>query len=123
MSLSLRRQPQKTTSKPKRIITIELPHRETAVPALLVLMLLFAGFFCGVTPYLMPYLRPYMPHPWPAEPTVAPAPVSIPNPQLTNRVLNERVEALLSKMTLDQKIGQLTQYSSGEITGPGGAQK
>ena len=101
-------------SKPYRVIRIELPHRETAVPALLVLVLLFAGLFCG--------LGPYLPNPWPVEPRPVPAPVSIPNAQLTDKDLNERVENLLAKMTLEQKIGQLTQYTSGELTGPGAAQ-
>jgi len=43
----------------------------------------------------------------------------VPNPQLASRELNERVNALLSKMTLDEKIGQLVQYSAGYATGPG----
>jgi len=33
--------------------------------------------------------------------------------------LDARVESLLSKMTLDEKIGQLVQYSAGQPTGPG----
>ena len=36
-----------------------------------------------------------------------------PNPQLASKEVNARVEALLKKMTLDEKIGQLTQYSVG----------
>jgi beta-glucosidase len=43
-----------------------------------------------------------------------------PNPQLADPALNARVEALLKTMTLDEKIGQLTQYSGGELTGPPG---
>jgi hypothetical protein len=43
----------------------------------------------------------------------------VPNPQLASRDLNARVEALLRKMTLDEKIGQLAQYSAGYATGPG----
>jgi len=42
----------------------------------------------------------------------------IPNAQLTSKELNARVEALLKKMTLDEKIGQLVQYSVGNATGP-----
>jgi len=41
-----------------------------------------------------------------------------PNPQLASKELNARVEALLKKMTLDEKIGQLAQYSAGYATGP-----
>ena len=33
--------------------------------------------------------------------------------------LNPKVESLLRKMTLDEKIGQLVQYSAGQPTGPG----
>ena len=33
--------------------------------------------------------------------------------------LNARVEELLKKMTLDEKVGQLVQYSAGQPTGPG----
>ncbi|MGA2539687.1 MAG: glycoside hydrolase family 3 N-terminal domain-containing protein, partial [Terracidiphilus sp.] len=41
-----------------------------------------------------------------------------PNPQLASKELNQRVEALLKKMTLEEKIGQLVQYSAGYATGP-----
>ena len=43
----------------------------------------------------------------------------IPNPQLASKEVNVRVEALLHKMTLDEKIGQLVQFSAGYATGPG----
>jgi len=43
----------------------------------------------------------------------------VPNAQLASKELNSRVESLLKKMTLDEKIGQLVQYSSGFATGPG----
>jgi beta-glucosidase len=42
-----------------------------------------------------------------------------PNSQLASRELNARVEALLKKMTLDEKVGQLAQFSAGFATGPG----
>ena len=42
-----------------------------------------------------------------------------PNPQLASKEVNARVEALLKKMTLDEKIGQLTQYVVGTGAGPG----
>ena len=38
---------------------------------------------------------------------------------ISNPALNARVEALLKKMTLEEKIGQLVQYSAGQPTGPG----
>lgn len=43
----------------------------------------------------------------------------VPNPQLASKSVNDRVEALLKKMTLEEKIGQLAQYSAGYATGPG----
>jgi beta-glucosidase len=43
----------------------------------------------------------------------------VPNAQLASPELNARVESLLKQMTLDEKIGQLVQYSAGYATGPG----
>jgi beta-glucosidase len=43
----------------------------------------------------------------------------VPNPQLASKELNARVEALLKKMTLDEKVGQLAQYTVEYATGPG----
>lgn len=43
----------------------------------------------------------------------------VPNSQLASKELNARVDALLKKMTLDEKIGQLVQFSAGYATGPG----
>ena len=42
----------------------------------------------------------------------------IPNPQLVAKDVNARTEALLKKMTLEEKIGQLVSYSAGFATGP-----
>ena len=42
-----------------------------------------------------------------------------PNPQLASKEVNARVEALLKQMTLDEKVGQLAQFSAGFATGPG----
>lgn len=50
--------------------------------------------------------------------TAAPAPPATPG-SINDRALDAKVEALLRKMTLDEKIGQLVQYSSGQPTGPG----
>jgi beta-glucosidase len=43
----------------------------------------------------------------------------VPNTQLASKELNARVDGLLRKMTLDEKIGQLVQFSAGYATGPG----
>ena len=42
----------------------------------------------------------------------------VPNPQLASKELNARVDALLKKMTLQEKLGQLVQYNAGDATGP-----
>jgi len=42
----------------------------------------------------------------------------VPNAQLASKELNARVDALIKKMTLDEKIGQLVQYAAGYATGP-----
>jgi beta-glucosidase len=42
----------------------------------------------------------------------------VPNPQLASKEVNARVEALLKQMTLEEKVGQLVQYSAGFATGP-----
>jgi beta-glucosidase len=98
-------------SKPRRVITIQLPHREPTVPAVLTLLLVLVGVLGGVSNYL----------PDQSEDETPPPAVVVPNAQLAARALNERVESLLGKMTLQDKIGQLTQYSAGTMTGPGTA--
>ncbi len=45
---------------------------------------------------------------------------TVPNAQLADAALNKKVDALLAKMTLQEKVGQLVQYSGGFATGPGG---
>jgi beta-glucosidase len=55
-------------------------------------------------------------HPAPAEKSM---PLPHPNPQLADPALNARVDQLLSRMTLAEKVGQLAQYSAGTPTGPG----
>jgi beta-glucosidase len=99
------------STKPKRVITIHLPHREPAVAAILTLLLALLVALGGLSNYL--------PNPWAAEEEIAPPPTLDPNAQLASKALNERVEDLLGKMTLAEKIGQLTQYSAGAMTGPG----
>jgi beta-glucosidase len=41
------------------------------------------------------------------------------NGTISNAALDERVESILHSMTLDEKVGQLVQYSAGQPTGPG----
>ncbi|HEX4064413.1 MAG TPA: glycoside hydrolase family 3 N-terminal domain-containing protein [Acidobacteriaceae bacterium] len=48
----------------------------------------------------------------------AASPQATSNPQLADKALNDRVNALLARMTLQEKIGQLSQYSGGFETGP-----
>ena len=38
---------------------------------------------------------------------------------LTNSATEKKIDALLQKMTLEEKVGQLVQYSAGQPTGPG----
>jgi beta-glucosidase len=45
------------------------------------------------------------------------------SPQMDSKEVNERVEALLGKMTLDEKIGQLVEFSAGFATGPGSSNR
>lgn len=51
--------------------------------------------------------------------TQIPSDHPVPNSQLTDKALNKKVDALLSQMTLEEKVGQLVQYPAGELTGPG----
>ncbi len=95
--------------RPRRIITIHLPHRETVVPAVLVFLLVAASVAGMLSPYFA----------GPSGPEEELPPVTIPDAQLASPAVNDRVEALLKKMTLEEKIGQLTQYSAGAMTGPG----
>jgi beta-glucosidase len=56
-----------------------------------------------------------------AAPPPPPAPAPHASTALADKKLNARVDALLEQMTLEEKIGQLVQYTSGStITGPTG---
>jgi beta-glucosidase len=48
------------------------------------------------------------------------APVSAQTTRFTTREIDSRVDSLLRQMTLDEKIGQLNQLTTGYATGPGG---
>ena len=98
-------------SNTRRVITIYLPHRDPAAAAAFTLLLILAVIIGGTSSFL--------PDGWKSSDEPIPANVE-PNAQLAGKKLNQRVESLLSKMTLDQKIGQLTQYSAGIMTGPSG---
>ncbi|MDF3021543.1 MAG: Periplasmic beta-glucosidase, partial [Steroidobacteraceae bacterium] len=55
-----------------------------------------------------------------ATPTpAAPTPAADGGTGIYDRSLDARVDALLARMTLEEKVGQLVQYSSGQPTGPG----
>ena len=62
---------------------------------------------------------PAVPAQTPKAPAVSkvPAKTSSQN-QLSLPAIEKRVDALLAKMTLEEKIGQLVQYSAGAATGP-----
>jgi beta-glucosidase len=100
--------------KPRRVITIHLPHRETVLAALLIFLLGTLAFFAVISPALFPPVETEE-----EEPVET---VTVPNAQLANTLLNQRVEELLGKMTLQEKTGQLAQYSAGALTGPGSSQ-
>lgn len=54
-------------------------------------------------------------------PPATETPIVHASPQLADKKLNARVDALLAQMTLQEKIGQLSQYTAGSlITGPTG---
>ncbi len=52
-------------------------------------------------------------------PTVFAQSKPVPNRQLASPELNARVESLLKRMTLEEKLGQLAEFSAGYATGPG----
>ncbi|HEX4277396.1 MAG TPA: glycoside hydrolase family 3 N-terminal domain-containing protein, partial [Bryobacteraceae bacterium] len=83
--------------------------RRSIAPAALALLLCCSPAFSGLT-------RKHKAAPPPPEPVTAHA-----SAQLADKKLNARVDALLAQMTLDEKIGQLAQYTGGStITGPTG---
>jgi beta-glucosidase len=94
-------------SRPRRVISIYLPDRETVMAGGLALLALAVAVVLGVKE--LKRVR--------AE--VRAKEIHAPNAQLADTALNLRVESLLSRMTLEEKIGQLTQYTGGDMTGPG----
>ncbi|HEV3272912.1 MAG TPA: glycoside hydrolase family 3 N-terminal domain-containing protein [Candidatus Methylacidiphilales bacterium] len=102
--------------RPRRVIhiSLHLPHREVAIPALLLLVIAAVAVFMA------------FPRHHPVSPTTLDQDLALPvaekpsNAQLADKALNARVEKLLTAMSLEQKVGQLTQYTGGEWTGPEG---
>jgi len=103
-------------TKHRRVIhiSIHLPHREPAAAALLLLLILAAVLFLN---YPRHHVVPSTTLDQDLSLSVAEHPS---NAQLADKALNQRVEKLLARMSLDQKIGQLTQYTAGIWTGPEG---
>jgi beta-glucosidase len=97
--------------KPRRVITIHLPHRDTVLAAFFIFVLGAAAFLASVSPFVLPPPAQEEEETTEAETT--------PNAQLASPAINQQVEDLLGRMTLQEKIGQLTQYSAGAMTGPG----
>jgi beta-glucosidase len=60
--------------------------------------------------------RPAMP---PQMGRMAPPMRTPPNAELADKELNAKVDALVKELTLEEKVGQLAQYSGGMATGPG----
>ena len=54
----------------------------------------------------------------PAVPAPTKASAKTSQNQLSSPAIESKVSALLAKMTLEEKIGQLVQYSAGAATGP-----
>jgi beta-glucosidase len=52
-------------------------------------------------------------------PSAAASNSATPQSNLNNPATEQKVDALLHKMNLDEKVGQLVQYSAGQPTGPG----
>jgi beta-glucosidase len=97
-------------SKPGYVITIRIPPLETLAIAGFVLLLPGAWLALMLLGWIETLRTPALPDTGHGPP---------PNAQLANRELNTRVENLLRRMSLADKIGQLTLYSGGVMTGPG----
>ena len=93
-----------------RVITIRIPPLETC---------LVAGFVLLLPAVFLAFVTVGWIFSAPVTTEVSTSKPDIPNAQLASPALNARVEELLRRMTLTEKIGQLTQYSAGVRTGPG----
>ena len=107
-------------SKPWRIIHLHIP-----VPPRRILYGTLGGLLLAWA-VIMSLHKPVVPVTAPPSATLLSKELYLPvakkpsNTELANPELNARVEKLLGTMSLEQKIGQLCQYSAGEATGPEG---
>jgi beta-glucosidase len=94
--------------RPRRVLTIPLPHREAVLIGLVIVLILVIAALLADR-----QLRE-------ARARELEAQEVVPSRQLADEALNAHVEKLLASMTLEEKIGQLCQYTAGELTGPQG---
>jgi len=92
---------------PGRTITIRLPSTKQTLFGAFIVLLLAVGLLL-VSGRLSALWTPKVQTP----------PFVPPNAQLASKSINARVEELLSRMSLQDEIGQLNQYSAGAMTGP-----
>jgi hypothetical protein len=96
-------------SPPQENCLLNLSHRRSIASATLALLLCCGPAFAGLS-------RKHKAAPPPPSPATPHA-----SAPLADKKLNARVDALLAQMTLQEKIGQLAQYTAGStITGPTG---
>ena len=94
------------TPRPRRTLSIPLPHRESVFAGAMVLLLVLIVAFLVAKE-------------WHRQREEARARLAlIPNKQLLDPALNARVDKLLASMSLAEKIGQLAQYAPAADTGP-----
>jgi len=94
---------------PQENCLLNRSHRRSIASTAVALLLCCSAGFAGLT-------RKHK-----AAPTPPPPPTPHASAQLEDKKLNTRVDALLAQMTLQEKIGQLSQYTAGStITGPTG---
>jgi beta-glucosidase len=91
-------------SRPGYVITIHVPPLRVLALAGFALLLVAGAIIFSVR-FWIHYRHSNHSGPW--------------NAQLADKALNEKVDRLLDRMTLADKIGQLTLYSGGIMTGPG----
>ena len=92
--------------RPRRVLTIPLPHREPVLFGLVIALFLIVIALLADRQWLKIRAREVEQH------------EILPSHQLADAALNARVEKLLATMTPEEKIGQLTQYTAGVLTGP-----
>jgi len=79
-------------------------------------LLQFRSFFSCA---LVAFVCFFVPHSTSGQATSAAYPTAQPAPEWDDPSIEPRVEELLKKMNLEEKVGQLVQYSAGQPTGPG----